>query len=308
MYQTVDDPEHAEQDASADRAGAKSMLWIWLVAAVALMALIAIFSGSRSANAPETEVATRAERASYRTAIAEQEIDLRRARLRDFETTYSKSELLPAVRAQLSVLDTYETKAWAVLSDVMFNPNGDRITKLAAIQAYEQQWGASYLGGRDGDIRALREELEIEPEPLPNRDLTDTKSPIPENVPDNIMVGGPRTAPPPTPMRPYVPPPTAAISKARTIAPKVTRNVTPKYPKRAQRRGINAVVELLLSIDDKGEVEMTEVSRAEASRYKKDFIKAAERAAMRTRYSPKMVDGKAVPVQGVRKRYVFRVD
>jgi len=58
--------------------------------------------------------------------------------------------------------------------------------------------------------------------------------------------------------------------------------VTPRYPRRAYRRNVSAVVELSLSIDDEGEVQMTEVLSVTAKRYERDFIKAAERAAMRT--------------------------
>ena len=308
MYQSVDDPEEREQEVSAERARARRRLWVWLAIGAALLALAAVFSVNRQSPLPETETATRAERASYHTAISETEIDLRRARLRDFETTYPKSELLPAVRAQLSVLDAHETKAWAALTDVMFEPSAERLTKLGAIQVYEQQWGSSYLGGRDSDIRALREELELDPEPIPDRELTGGKSPIPITVPDNVMVGGPRRAPPPAPVRPPAPVQKRAVNTPVITAPKITRNVTPRYPRRAQRRGINAVVELSLSIDAEGEVQMVEVLRVEAERYKKQFVKAAERAALKTRYSPQTVGGRAVPAQGIKKRYVFKMD
>lgn len=308
MYQSVDDHEDIEQEVQAERARSRRRLWMWLGAGLALLAVIALFSANRRPSAPESQVASLAERASYRTAIAETEVDLRRARLRDFETTYPESELLTAVRAQLTVLDTHEAKAWAVLNDAMFDPSADRVTKLAAVQFYEQQWGASYLGGRDDDLRALREQLEAPPQPLPSRELTDVTSPIPTNIPDNVMVGGPRTAPPPAPVRAYVPPPKPAAPAARIVPPQITKNVTPRYPRKAQRRGVNAVVELSLSIDADGEVQMAEVTRVQADRYEKSFVKAAERAAMRTRYSPQTVNGQAVPVQGIRKRYVFRVD
>ena len=308
MYQTVDDPEQTEQDTAAERARSRRKLWIMLVLAIAILAFVATFSGNRKDNLPDTLIATKAERASYRTALSEAEVDLRRARLRDFETTYPKSELLPAVRAQLSVLDAHETKAWAVLTDAMYDPRADRITKLAAIETYEQAWGASYLGGRDDDIRALREALEIEPEPVPSRELTGVKSPIPKNVPDSVMVGGPRAVtPPPAIVRPFVPPPVAA-PKRQIVEAKVRKKVTPKYPRRAYRRNVSAVVELSLSIDDEGEVQMTEVLSVTAKRYERDFIKAAERAAMRTRYSPKTIDGKAVPTSGIVKRYVFKLE
>ena len=124
------------------------------------------------------------------------------------------------------------------------------------------------------------------------------------------MAGGPRAAvPPPAIARPYTPPPPPRAPTASTIIePKITKNRRPRYPKRARKRGISAVVELSLSIDDKGEVRMAEVLNVEAERYKKDFITASERAAMRTRYSPKTVNGKAVPTSGIIKRYVFQMN
>ena len=307
MYQSVDDPEDLEQEIAAERAKARRTLWTWIVVAIAALALIAALSGSRSNESPDALIASQAERASYRTAISEPQVDLRRARLRDFETTYPSSELLPAVRTQLSVLDAHETKAWAVLNDAIYDPRASRAAKLATLQTYEQSWGASYLGGRDEDIRALREALEVDPQPTPDRELSGINSPIPTNVPDTVMAGGPRAVPPPAPVRPYTPPPPRTPAASTIIAPKITKNRTPRYPKRALKRGISAVVELSLSIDDKGEVRMAEVISVSANRYKKDFIKAAERAAMRTRYSPKTVNGKAVPTSGVVKRYVFNM-
>ena len=307
MYQTVDDVVETETDAPQTRR-LRSQLWMWLALAVVALGLIALFSQNRGGDTGEVEIALRAERASYHTAISERDTDLRRARLRDFEITYSQSELLPAVRAQLAVLDAHETKDWATLTDVMFAPEADKITKLAAIQNYESKWGASYLGGRDKDLRDLREGLEIAPEPMPNRELKDVKSPIPTNVPDQVMVGGPRSITPPPPPRPVTRPAPTRSAPAQTIEARVRKNVTPRYPRRAQRRSINAVVTLSLAIDDEGEVQMTEVVSVTAERYAKDFIKAAERAAMRTRYHPKTVGGRAVPTQGVQKRYIFKMD
>ena len=308
MYQSVDDPEDLENTLKAERAQKRRGLLIWLAIGVSLLVFIAVFSGNRNVSIPDSQAASLAERASYRTALSESDVDLRRARLRDFETTYPESQHLPAVRAQLNVLNAHEEKAWAVLNEAMFEPSHDRAAKLAAVQLYEQQWGASYLGGRDADLRAIREKLETETAPLPSRELTGVKSPIPENIPDRVMVGGPKAAPPPRPVKPYVAPPKIVRAQDKVIPPRIRKNVTPRYPRRAQRRGVNALVELSLSIDADGEVQMAEVIRVDAQKYAKSFVKAAERAAMRTRYSPQTVNGKAVPTQGVKKRYIFRVD
>jgi len=273
------------------------------------MAALLIFHAAR-APSPANDNADKAERASYRTAIAEGKTSLRRARLRDFETTYPQSEFLPAVRAQRFVLDSYESKAWAALSDVIeYNAQASRADKLAAIARYEREWGADYLGGRGSDIAVMKSGLETASEPLPSRALKPGKSAIPENVPDRVMAGGPRRvikAPPPPPAPPIAQAPAPRPANVEPV--RIRKNVRPRYPRKARRRGIGARVELSLSIDDKGEVRMAELVSVEAERYAKDFVKAAERAALRTRYFPQISNGRPIAVSGVRKRYVFRVE
>ena len=43
----------------------------------------------------------------------------------------------------------------------------------------------------------------------------------------------------------------------------------------------------------------------EAPRYKRDFERAAKRAARGTRYYPREENGRPVPVRNVRKTYMF---
>lgn len=309
MYQTVDDPEETGPDAQNARAASRRVIWLGILLALAALAGFILWSQSRATAGGASESTAKAEQASYRMALSEPKADLRRARLHDFEITYSESRLLPAVRAQLAVLDAHETKAWAELTDVMFDPAATRIDKRAAVQRYENKWGASYLGGRDAEIKALREEIEAEPQPVPSRALDVSKSPIPKTVPDTVMVGGPRTAPtpPPAPKRPFVAPPPPP-KNVRITPPQIRKNVKPRYPRSAERRGVTAVIDLSLSIDADGDVEMSQVIRADAARYKKQFIKAAQRAARKTKYTPKRVDGVAVPVSGVPKRYIFKLE
>lgn len=308
MYQTVDDPHAVEAEANDERAARRKAL-VWVIAAAILILIgAALYSHYQQGRTPETDIASRAERASYRTALAEGEIDLRRARLRDFETTYPQSEFLPAARAQLSVMDAYETRAWAALYDVMYDPSAQRLDKLAAIDLYEALWGSTYLGGRDSDINTLRQQLETVEEAAPDRELKPGKSSIPASIPDGVMAGGPRRITAPPPVRIVRPAPAPAARSAVIVPPVIRKNVKPRYPRKARRKGLGARVVLSLSIDDKGEVRLAEVISVQAERYAKDFVKASERAAMRTRYIPQIVDGKAVPVSGIKKIYLFRVE
>jgi len=61
-----------------------------------------------------------------------------------------------------------------------------------------------------------------------------------------------------------------------------------------------------MDINEKGKVKEAKVIDIQAERYQKDFIKAARRAAKRTKFHPKTINGIAVPAKDVRKRYFFR--
>jgi TonB family protein len=90
------------------------------------------------------------------------------------------------------------------------------------------------------------------------------------------------------------------------VQPKIRRNVSPNYPRSARRRNIGAIVTVEMDINTEGRVESVETVTIETERYAKDFRRAAERAAKRTRFHPKTVNGQPVPAFGVRKRYIFR--
>ena len=92
------------------------------------------------------------------------------------------------------------------------------------------------------------------------------------------------------------------------IAARVSRNATPRYPRRAQRPGIEAVVTVSLTIDPDGRVSTVDIVDVEADRYADDFVKEAERAALRTRFDPRTVGGVPVETVGVEKRYRFELD
>jgi len=96
------------------------------------------------------------------------------------------------------------------------------------------------------------------------------------------------------------------VNKDIIVHPTVRRNQSPNYPRSAKRRNIGAIVVVSMDIDEKGRVESVDTVDIEAVRYQKDFRRAAERAAKRTRFHPKTINGTAVPAKGVRKRYIFR--
>jgi len=308
VYQSIDDPQ---EELTANPP--KRNVLIWGTALLGLMGIIAtVYFTSPGVAVPQADDEfLRAELTTYRKAISENQASMRRARLQDFLTTYPESERIEAVQAQLDVINSHEERQWKTVSDIVYGSKIDTSEKLTALNAYAEKWDASLLGGRSSEIQAMRDTLEgtIEETISPDRKLKDQPSPIPDTVPDNELAGGPRPVAtqepvfvPPVPIEPE------RISELEIIPPTVRRNVNPRYPRRAMRANVEATVTLKLNIDAKGKVAMTELVNAEARKYRKSFIKAAERAALRTRFHPKTVGGKPEPAIGVVKRYRFQLD
>ncbi len=309
MYQSIDDP----QDETTMRESVRKPVLIWLVAILGLTAIFALIYTSRpgSAMVEPVDEALRAEQSIYRKAVAETLAPMRRARLQDFLTTYPESGYTSIIEAQLDVINRREAQSWRGVSEIIFDEKLSRDEKLVSLETFEQKWGAALLGGRGDEISRLRAEImqTVETPSLPDRKLKEGPSPIPKNVPDTELVGGPgRAAPPPDIIEPTMPieEPVKTV-ELDIVPPRIRRNVTPRYPRKAMRRKVEAIVTLKLNINAKGKVAMTELVDIEADRYQKDFIKAAERAALRTRFHPKTIGGKPTEAVGVIKRYRFQI-
>ncbi len=310
MYQSIDDP----LDEATLRESVRKPVLIWLVVILGLAAIFALvyFYSPRQADVPQVNKVLLAEQATYRKAVAETAAPMRRARLQDFLTTYPESGYTPVIEAQLDVINAREEQSWRGVSEVIFAGKLSRDEKLAALESFEQKWGASLLGGRGDEITRVRAEImqTIETPSLPDRKLKQGPSPIPKNVPDTELVGGPGQT---TPLQPTIIEPSEPIDEPLKVVeldivpPRIRRNVTPRYPRKAMRRKVEAIVTLKLNINAKGKVAMTELVDIEADRYQKDFIKAAERAALRTRFHPKTIGGKPTEAVGVVKRYRFQI-
>ena len=310
MYQTVEDievPEDTEAGEAKPRLRTMAAVGLGLAALLGVT-VMSLPSGDPAPAVDGTEVLARE---AYRAALAEPSPALRRARLADFADVHPDSDRIPAVRAQLSALEAHEASAWAAVTDALYAPGARAERKLAALDDYEAVWGADVLGGRGGEIRALRAELtdvEGEPEPPPSRALEGGPSPIPESINAGRMAGGPVVvAPPPMRVIPPVQPTPAPRSTRVEIPPRVLRAPPPRYPRSAQRRGVEAVVMLSMDVDERGRVEDVRIVSVDAPRYGKDFARAARRAAKRTEFEPRMLDGRPVPTANVQKRYRFEL-
>lgn len=80
-------------------------------------------------------------------------------------------------------------------------------------------------------------------------------------------------------------------------------NVTPIYPTRMLALGIEGYVDLRYDVNAMGRAENVEVTYATHRGFEKAAIKGVERI----RYQPRTVDGNAVPVRGIEKRFSFNI-
>jgi len=139
------------------------------------------------------------------------------------------------------------------------------------------------------------------------RSLYDERATLSDEIPADVLAGAPPQKIVRAPVKaPPPPPPPVEIEKDVVVQPSVRRNVSPNYPRSARRRNIGAIVTVTMDIDERGRVSFVETVSVDAERYVKDFRRAAERAAKRTRFNPKTINGKPVPARNIRKRYIFQ--
>ena len=95
--------------------------------------------------------------------------------------------------------------------------------------------------------------------------------------------------------------------------------VQPVYPRRAQERGTMGYALVEFTITDTGSVENAQTIEGYCSSKRPDdpevqlrpcsmFNSASARAALKLKYKPKIVDGRAVPVDGVLHRFTYILD
>ena len=81
--------------------------------------------------------------------------------------------------------------------------------------------------------------------------------------------------------------------------------VAPEYPERPKRQGLEGWVIVEFVIDQLGRVQEPRVVEAQPLRV---FDRAALNAVKRYKYKPRVLNGAAVPVSGVRKLFTFELN
>lgn len=314
MYQSIDNEDAAE---TAPETGlATAWLWSSAFAGLSLIVIVGwLYSTTLNASvgqsdpiSPEPEA-----RLTYLRALSETDPALRRARLTDFLSQYPSNPRNRAVQAQLGVLDAAADRDWQATLTTAYDPRVEKDQRRTAVAAYQAQWGR-YLGARDREIEQLLADITAMPmgDDIPDRTLPrDEEAYI--GVPNDRLAGDRFGIEPSVIYRTSIDTrePFFRVSGGLVgdvIGPRVARNSTPRYPRRAQRRGVEAVVTLSLTVDAAGRVSLVELIDVKADRYADDFVKEAERAALRTRFDPRTLGGVPIEAAGIQKRYRFELD
>ena len=251
----------------------------------------------------------------YRDAEATQQKYLRLRALQNFAAAYPESENTAKARTSIEALIADEYQGWLTLSDVFYNVRTKPSAKLEALEAYASEWGG---GSYKAELNIMRGKLEDAPVKSQRKRAQDapglTDAPTEKSAPqqklelagiDSLAGAAPKieifkpaaTLPvaPPTPQPVIV---DAVISKDRK----------PKYPSRALARGITASVTVSMDITAEGKVKNTRIVQAATGRYAREFGISALRAAKRTRFDPRTVDGVAMPTNGYTRKYTFEIN
>lgn len=306
MYQVIDDD--GEEDIGGK--GRFTILPFVIGAILAGLVFFGVWLMSPGQQiAPGQMVETPASRAAYLAALAEPQPALRRARLLDYQRVYPDTDRNNAIADQLDVINAAELQDWDALTQAIYDERAPLDDKRAAMEHYEAIWNGRILGGRGDELEELRvvlDETKIV-DALPDRSLEAGESPISDNIPSDTLAGAPPNMAVTFPIIATEPQaPSSQSNEDIIVQASVRRNISPNYPRSAKRRKIGAVVVVSMNIDEDGRVDSVETIEIEAERYAKDFRRAAERAAKRTRFNPKTINGEPVPAMGVRKRYIFR--
>ena len=165
---------------------------------------------------------------------------------------------------------------------------------------------------KDAPVRLL-EFVHLKEEPLTPREPPPAKPEAPQEPPpelpqpsmDDITPGTTVLAVPPPPVGPIVEVGNTGFSGQADGEYLPIVKVQPNYPRRAIARGIEGYVIVEFTVTKSGTTRDIRVVEAEPSGM---FDKASIRAASRFKYKPRVIDGQAIEVRGVRNKITFELD
>jgi len=278
-------------------------VWLWVCLATTLI-IAGIFWARSFSQETTLRQNVETESTAYALILSEPRTGIRLALLDDFMAEYPHSPYIPYVRAQRRALKTHEQAAWAALTDELYNVDLPPDGKALAISKYVREWGEF---SRAAQLSALSEN--VPPTQSQAMEFAKPASPYKAGGSAHKLAG----ARPDSMQRPaytpsLTPPEVVAEETLQIIQARVRTARRPVYPRRARRKGVTAKVTLSLEIDARGRVTSSTVVAISAARYEKDFVKAAQKAAKRSRFHPKTIGGRSVPSHGFLRTYTFNFD
>lgn len=235
--------------------------------------------------------------ADYQRVLGEMHTGLRLARLTDFLEHTPGSTDIKSARIQQSVLQMHEQRAWAVLSETIYSLEANVEDKTSAREHYITYW-SKLIRPQQLSTLAITPPIQLVTDETGQDAETD-------RVKTTSLAGGPKKKKRRARTQKKR---IKKNTKARTVKARIKKVRKPVYPSRAQNRGIEAVVMLSLTIDTHGRVTRVRTLEVNAERYRSDFIRAAKRAARRTRFHPKTIGDKPVETTGFKRRYRFSLE
>lgn len=229
--------------------------------------------------------------------------------LRNFTAAYPDSAYSERALESIEALSADEYQGWLTLSDVFYDAQADKEAKQEALESFAGEWdGGTYqeqlqtmrlqLEQTPAKRRTLnteralagRQEAEVEAAPVRVDDLAGAAPTVEIYQPAAVLPAAP-------------PKPKIVIVDAQ-----IERDRKPRYPSRALARGVEASVTVSMDINDEGRVKDARIIQAATGRYAREFGISALRAAKRTRFTPKTIDGVPAPTNGYTRKYTFEIE
>jgi len=267
------------------------------------------------------EIQTRPAAQVYAQAESIEVKTLRLRALRNFVSAYPNAEQAELAAQQIKEMETSEHQAWRDVSETFYSVTRSAKSKREALDGFKAQWdGGTYSEEAlimEGQLEAAAPAPRTMNEDtgaiaglagsdirLPDR-AEETESQELAMISDDLAGALPmaKTYPiaPPVEIIPTAPEP--VVTEAT-----VSKDRQPRYPSRARDRGVEASLTVSMDIGADGKVIDARVIKPASGKYAADFGRAAVRAAKRTRFNPKTIDGEPAPTNGYTRRYRFQIE
>lgn len=260
-------------------------------------------------------------RQAYLEILGETHTGLRLARLDDFIAHTPFNNDTARAKSRRDILGMYEQNAWANLTEILYDISKPRDEKIRAVAHYKTSWG---IWNRQTEYPKLLWATGLVDMPQPkyngtidtnmvNRETGETGAQIladysPNQTVSRFAKGSVKTVLAGDPSF-FIAAPniltTPSIGDIQNRPLRIKFAKRPRYPRRAFRKGISGQITLALYINERGHVVRTTVILAQAPRYKDNFVRAARRAAMASKFHPKTVAGQEVATSRYVRKYSF---